>query len=203
MNRIGHRAFVLIGGLALNATLHAQADQQTYNDYSQARAACERALATNASDMETVCRKAAEAGDRLTPSRLLERAHAFLLHGRSLAATGQNAEALKRFEQAVAARRQGLRSEGVREDSDADLATSMAFIAETHIRLKNPKAADDHYSAAIATFERAIVAVPELRAAYSRRLTIVLRRAAELKRALGQNAEALSLEAKAERLSPN
>lgn len=178
-----------------------EAEQRAYADYAEARRACERGLAVKASEVEIVCGRLAAAGDRLTLSRSLERARAFELHGRSLAAAGRNAEALGRFQQAVGAQRQGLRREGVDVEADADLAALMALIAETYVRMRNLKAADEQFASSIAMFERAMVAVPDLRDNYSNRLAGVLQQAAELKRTLGQAAEAKAFEARATRLA--
>ncbi|HEY1308567.1 MAG TPA: energy transducer TonB [Vicinamibacterales bacterium] len=171
------------------------------NDYLAAELACERALATDARSAEPVCLHAVSLSETLDASRRLERSHALGDHGISLAAAGRNADALARFEQAIAAHQDVLRAERSDSAADADMAGLLTAAAGMEARLNRLSAAAARYTTAISILERAIETLPEFRERYLPRLRNALEQAAVVKRALGESGEAAALEKRASDVS--
>lgn len=171
------------------------------NDYFAAQLACERALATDARSAEPVCLQAVSLSETLDASRRLERSHALGYHGISLAAVGRNADALARFEQAIATRQDALRAERSDAAADADMAGLLTAAAGMEARLNQLPAAAARYATAISILERAIETLPEFRERYLPQLRNALEQAAVVKRALGDSGEAAALEKRASGVS--
>ena len=193
------RAVVMID-LAL-ANPREEALRKASTDYFAAQLACERALATDARSAEPACLQAVGLSDTLHASRRLERSHALGYHGMSLAAAGRNADALARFEQAIATRQDALRVERSDAAIDADMAALLTAAAGMEARLNRLPAAAARYAIAISILERAVETRPDFRERYLPQLRDVLEKAAVVKRALGESGEAAALEKRASGVS--
>jgi len=185
------RAVVMID-VAL-ADPRADAERRSSQAYESGRLACEAALGTGTPNPDVPCGRLAALSDALRPERQLERVHAFQLHGVALARVGRAAEALTRFEQAIALRQRV----GGNPDADADMGTLYLMAGQAQVLLNRLPQADALYERAIATIERAMAASPEMRGLYTTALANGFRLRAELKRATGNAAEAAALEARA------
>jgi hypothetical protein len=174
-----------------------EAFRKASNDYFSAQLACERALSTDARGAEPVCLQAVERSSALDASRRLERSNALGYHGVSLAAAGRDADALGRFEQAIAARQSASRGQRGDDAVDAGMAGLLAAAAGMEVRLNRLQAAAVRYATAISILERAIATLPEWRERYQPQLRDVMEQAATVKRALGESVEAVALEKRA------
>ena len=178
-----------------------ESHRKASNEYFAAQLACERALATDPQSAEPVCLQAVSLSETLDASSRLERSHSLSYHGISLAAAGRNADALARFEQAMAARQDALRAERSDPAADAEMATLLTAAAGMEARLNRFSAAVTRNATAISILERAIETLPEFRDRYLPRLRDALEQAALLKRALGESGEAAALEKRAASVS--
>lgn len=173
------------------------AERKAADAFFAASVACEGALARRASDVEPICRGVVALSERLEPSRVIERARALEAHGIALLMSDRPADALKGFDAAIEVRRRKTAGD------DADLATLVAYSAQALVQLGNLEEADRRFTSAVAMLERAIKALPGMRANYEPRLATVLELLASVKAARGQTDEARALAVRGAAVPPS
>ena len=143
-------------------------------------------------EAETKCSEAVKLGDQLPSQRLLERSDAREILANSLLHEQKIAEAIPLYEKGLQIR---ATVEGA--DSDADFAWDNANLARAYFLAGQIDKADPLYARAIAVFEAAIAALPEMGHQYSEGLRTTLQEYAKLKDARGEPDRARELEQKA------
>jgi hypothetical protein len=137
-------------------------------------------------EAEVECRKALDGSDRGLAEALAEQwlGHAILMQGRAT-------DALSHYEKGLAI------ATGVLGPEDADLASAYRNLAFGHVALRQWNKADEYYQRATSTFESAIRALPAMSDRYQASLKSALSDHANVKRALGDQAGAAALDARA------
>jgi tetratricopeptide (TPR) repeat protein len=148
----------------------------------------------NYADAEKICSDAVDLSNKLPVNAILERSEAQSLFGHALLLQGKTEEALPHYQEALKLDQNFLKPD------DADLATDYVNLGRAYFRFGDVEKGDQLYSKGVATFEAAILSLPQERDNYTRRLKNTLLEYAQFKRAAGQTEAADALENKANQL---
>ena len=168
-------------------------EEQALKDYYPAFQICYQMVHDGKnSDAEKKCHEAVALSNGLPPNRLIERSSSRTFLAHALIAESKPDEAIPLYEKALEIRKGVEHSE-----SDADFASEHVNLARAYSSVGQLDKADPLYQQAVAIFEAAIVALPEMRDNYTSRLKSTLLEYAKLKSARGEVDSARALEHKA------
>jgi TonB family protein len=148
----------------------------------------------NYADAEKICSDAAALSNKLPVDAVLEQSGAQSLLGHALLLQGKTEEALPHYREALKLEQNFLKPD------DADLATDYVNLGRAYFRLGDFDKGDQLFSKGVATFEAAILNLPQEKENYTQRLKNTLLEYAQFKRAAGQTEAADALENKANQL---
>ncbi len=163
-------------------------------DYRSALFACRREIESAPNTADRPCAALVDAAQRLRPDQTFERLQAYELYGESLFRQWRFTEAIAQLERALALRLAEARP------SPGAIAMNHAMIAMLHQASNDLTKADESFALARAAYESAITAAGDAPGTLGEGLRTVLVRHAEVKRALGRDVEALTLERRADAL---
>ena len=166
------------------------AERQGFDEHRAAERRCEQAIEADPRTAPQLCAEVVRLSGELPKDRVLERAHAFVLHANSLARVDRFPEAIADLKRAVALR------ETVAGQADADTADGYFAVGMLQQRIGNAKEADEAFATSVRMHEAALKSATTLRDAYLPRYERALQAHAALKRLLGDTTAAEALESR-------
>jgi TonB family protein len=176
-------------------------ERRVFETHRAASYECRRQLEAAPQSAERACAEAVRRADALPLDRVPERSHAAGDLAHALMAAGRLREAIAQMERALVLRAKSLTPPDT-PAADAGTADASQILAVLHHRLGDRDKADSLFSTAVAIYDEALKASPEMRAMYEPLLKIALERHAALKREIGDETAASALEARRRALNP-